>query len=133
MNNYFKRFLLKNILITLIILALSAFVFYFLSFPYFSPEYLLIPPFALAINIIGFKISSKKTELDKNPTSLLAKSFALKFFSYLGITIFYLVMESDKLLRITFVIILFCIYTIFTILEVTEITRLIKAENKLKN
>ena len=133
MNQYFKSFLRKNIIITLIILAIGSIIYLYFSIPYFSLVYLLIPPFALIINIIGFKISSKKTELDKNPTLLLTKSFALKFFSYLGITIFYLVIESDKLLRITFVIILFCIYTIFTILEVTEITRLIKAEHKLKN
>ena len=130
MNEYFKRFLLKNTLISLLLLALGAFVFTNISPQYYDLKSVLIIPFAFIVNLVVFKIASKKSELFGSPTLLLTKSFALKFFAYLGITIFYLVIEPGKLFRITFVVILFCVYTVYTILEVTEITRVIKAENK---
>ncbi|MGD2034897.1 MAG: hypothetical protein PVF73_07570 [Bacteroidales bacterium] len=127
MSIHFQRFLIKNIVATLLIILSGALVFRIWLPAYFHFFYFILVLLAFAVNLMVFYTVTKrgKEPKDKSATAVI-KAFAIKFFSYLVFALLFLVFTDNPDLKITYVILLFFLYIIYTTIEITSILKFFK-------
>jgi hypothetical protein len=79
------------------------------------------------INLTLFYVVTRKKVTDTLLLSMVVKSFAIKFFSYIALVIIFLILEKTKVIRITFVAVLFILYFSFTWLEILNVLKFLKS------
>jgi len=129
MNLFFKQFLLKNLLISIILAILGWIIFSTFLSGLYHPIFLFLLFFSLIINLLIFYVVTRKKNSVSRSPMIIFKSFGIKFFSYVGITLVFFLIEPNMRFRITFILVMFCLYMAFTFLEITSLTKFFKAED----
>ena len=125
-----RNFLIKNLLITLFMVFVGFILFSYFLTGYYHFLYPVLLLTAFITNVLSFYISIKSPVAGNKVLNAVVKTFALRFFLYMGITIIYLLLEDQSKQRIVFIIILFCLYLIYSILEVTNLLKIIKSKKQ---
>jgi hypothetical protein len=97
-----------------------------------TPDYwffLLTPLLAYLINIMAFLTATGKLSL-KNFNLQIISLFAVKFFSYLTISIIFFLLESTLNFRIIFISFIFVIYFTNTVILLIEILKYFNSDSK---
>jgi hypothetical protein len=129
MNISFKKFLISNLIVSVILTTFGWLLFTTVLSGLYRPMFLWLLLFALSINLLIFYIvTRKKYTVGKSPI-IIFKSFGIKFFSYVGITLVFFLIEHDFRIRLTYILVLFCLYLTYTFLEITSLTKFFKAED----
>jgi hypothetical protein len=129
MTNFYKKFFVNNLVVSAVLAAIGWAMFSSVLSGYYQPMFPLLIVFALLINLIMFYIVTHKNQSPSRASQIIIKGFAIKFFSYLGITLLFFLIENNFRLRITYIFTLFCIYVVYTILEVISLTKFFKARD----
>jgi hypothetical protein len=128
MNSSYKKFFINNLIVSGVLAVLGWALFSSALSAYYQPMFPLLIVFALSINLIIFYIVTHNQTPSK-AAQIVAKGFAIKFFSYIGITIIFFLIENNLRLRIVYIFVLFGIYIIYTVLEVISLTKFFKARD----
>jgi hypothetical protein len=126
MNISFKGFFIKNLLISAVIAVIGGILFSTIFSKYYHPIFPILLVFALITNLLVYYIISGKSYSAYKSSQIIILIFAIKFFSYVAITIIFLLIEKDFQSRILYIIVLFCIYIAFTIIEVDSCAKFLK-------
>lgn len=118
MKKTFRKFLLLNVLITLIIGVLGACIFLFLLPKLYHSLMPAILLFAVSVNLLNFRVIMGNQNTSVNIMNAITKSFAIKFFSYIGLIVVLILIEKLKDQRLLLVLFVFILYMIYTIMEV---------------
>ena len=130
MNPTFKRFFLQNLLLALAIAIIGGILFYSVLKAYYSFWLPIILAVCLLINILTFSIISGSNRKSGNIMILVTKSFAIKFFSYIGLAVVLIVSNDSKASIFPLIIALFILYIVFSAIEVNAFTRLVKEQKQ---
>ena len=129
MNTDLKRFIVKTLGLSVVIILISWFIF-----SLFIPKYYLpVFPFTLAYFLIvsiavhAYQLKLAKTNMAKfTQSTMLVTFFKLVIYSIFAVV--YIANNSENALP--FVIALFFLYLIFSFVEVSELTRISKRKNQ---
>lgn len=127
MSVHFQKFLIKNSIATLIVLALGAVLFSTRFSEYFHFSFIILVLIAYIVNLSVFYAITKNKKGSDNSMMVLAKSFGIKFSSYMILAIIFLLVNKTAEIKITFAILLFALYIIFTVLEITSLIKFFKS------
>jgi hypothetical protein len=127
MNNY-QRFIVKNILLTVVLAISGAIVFGTILKTYYHNIFPVLLILALAINIIIYRIAITKVKVNQT-FIVLVLSFTIKFFSYLLITILFFLYEKEISYRIAYIFVLLIIFIGFTSIEIKMLSKFFKSES----
>lgn len=128
MSTHFRRFFILNTLATLAILIIGAGLFTTQFSKYFNSFYIILLLFAYLVNLTVFFVVTKDAGGGDKSLQVVAKSFAIKFFSYLIMALVFLLLSKRPEIKVTFVIVLFSLYLIYTVLEISSLIRFFKTE-----
>ncbi len=128
MNNMLRSFLILNLLVTLLIACAGVIMFAYFLQDYYHPLYPALLLIALSVNLLSFYLSSKTQVSGNQILNALVKSFAIRFFLYLGIAITFLLLEDQTKQRAVFIITLFCLYLIYFSIEITSLLKMMKSK-----
>ncbi len=123
-KSFFKLFLAKNLIITL----LSCVLAYVFNVYVDSKQYLfiyIVPFFAFLINFIAFAIAISPNS-QRNINTMISALFGIKFFSYIILSIVFFVLESQKSVRLYFTLFLFVIYIGHTVFLLSNTLKYLK-------
>ncbi len=84
--------------------------------------FFIVPLFAFGVNLFAFKIS-QKLSFTTNLTAGLSLLFAVKFFSYIIISIVFFLIEKDSKERLLFIGYLFIIYLLNTVILLSNFAK----------
>ena len=128
MNTDLKRFIVKTLVLSAMIVLIG-----WLAFSLFIPQYYLpVFPYTLAFFLVvsiavhAYQLKLAKTDIAKFTRSTMLVTF-FKLVVYSIFAIIYIANDSENALF--FVIALFFLYLIFSFVEVSEITRISKRKN----
>jgi hypothetical protein len=127
MRTHFIRFLRNNLLLSFGLSLIGLILFLTVLPAFYHPFIPLLLLFALSINLILYFVVIRKEVNDTMLLSMVVKSFAIKFFSYIALVIIFLILEKTRVIRITFVIVLFVFYFSFTWLEIQSLLKFLKS------
>lgn len=130
MNIVFRKYLVNNLIIALILAILGNIFFVSFLKTYYHPIFPVLLIYTLIVNLLAFLVVTQKKTVNTQLLSIVGKLFAVKFFSYLLVAILFLVLVEQRTYRISFVLVLFCLYFAFTIIELTALTKFFKSEEK---
>jgi len=128
MNNMLRSFLILNLLVTLLIACAGVIMFAYFLQDYYHPLYPVLLLIALSVNLLSFYLSSKTQVSGNQILNAVVKSFAIRFFLYLGIAITFLLLEDQTKQRAVFIITLFCLYLIYFSIEITSLLKMMKSK-----
>jgi hypothetical protein len=123
----FKGFFIKNLLIFTIMAIIGGILFSTVFSKHYHPIFPILLVFALINNLLVYYIISEKNQSAIKSSQIIMLIFAIKFFSYVAITIIFFLVEKDFQVRIFYIIALFCIYIAFTIVEVDSCSKFLKS------
>ena len=126
MKQAFTKFILYNLLVSLGIVAAGALLFLFVLRDLYHPLMPVILFFTLIINLISFRLTIRKPDASSNVLQMVAKSFAIKFFSYIALTVAIILLEKEKASLFSLIIFLFILYIVFSILETRALIRFVR-------
>lgn len=129
MNISFKKFLLNNLIVSVILAAIGLGLFSTILSGLYHPFFLWLLLFALVINLLIFYIVTRKKPTAARSPMIIFKSFGIKFISYIGVSLLFFLIEHNFRIRIMYILVLFCLYLTYTFLEITSLTKFFKAEN----
>jgi hypothetical protein len=129
MNNSFKKFLILNLFTSFVLAALGWILFATVLSGFYLPVFHFLLLFALLINLLTFYILTRQKYSPARSPQIIFKSFGIKFFSYMFVTLVFFLVEKNTRIRINYILVLFCLYLPFTIIEITSLTKFFKAEN----
>jgi hypothetical protein len=127
MSSSFKKFLIKNLFVSILLVVIGWVLFSTFLSDYYQNIFGLLVVFAMFINLSVFYIVTKKSYTASKTPQIIIISFAIKFFTYLGISLFFFMVDTNLKHRLAFILVLFCVYLIYTFLEITSLTRYFKA------
>ncbi len=127
MGKHFYSFLRKNLILSCILALIGGIIFCTSLKTFYFPFIPLLLVFALIINLILYYAVTRKEVADTQLMNLVVKSFAIKFFSYIALVIIFLIIEKTRVIRITFVAVLFVLYISFTWLEIQSLLKFLKS------
>jgi hypothetical protein len=128
MSTHFRKFFILNTIATIVVLIIGTGLFTTRFSEYFHFFYIILLILAYAINLTVFFIITKDIGGADKSLLVVAKSFAIKFFSYLILAVVFLLLSKTPEIKITFAIILFSLYLIYTVLEISSLIRFFKTE-----
>ena len=126
MKKAFLKFILNNLTVSLGIAAIGAMLFFLVLRDLYHPLMPFILLFALIINLVTFRLTMRKPDAYSNILLIVTKSFAIKFFSYITLTVVIILLEKEKIPLLTLIIFVCILYIVFTILEVKAMIRLVR-------
>jgi hypothetical protein len=129
MNNSFKKFLILNLFTSLVLAALGWILFSTVLSGFYLPVFHFLLLFALLINLLTFYILTRQKYSPARSPQIISKSFGIKFFSYLLVSLAFFLLEKNNRTIISFILVLFCLYLPFTILEIASLTKFFKADD----
>jgi hypothetical protein len=127
MNRHLKKFLTENLILSGVLLFVGGILFLTVLKLFYSDFFPFLLLFAFIINLSLFYVVTRKNVTDTLLLSMVVKSFAIKFFSYIALVIIFLILEKTKVIRITFVAVLFILYFSFTWLEILNVLKFLKS------
>ena len=128
MNSPVRNFLIKNLLLTLLFAVIGTILFLYFLKGFFHPLYPVLLIVALAVSTISFYFSSKPQLSGNKMLTAMMKSFAIRFFLYLGIAVIFLLLEKQTRQRIVFIITMFCIYLVYSFIEIRSLLKVIRSK-----
>lgn len=128
MSIHFRRFLGLNTIVTVMVFILGFVLFKTVFYRYFHYSSIILVLFAYGINIIVFYLATKNKVEANRSMVVVAKSFAIKFFSYLVLALIFLLLAETSEMKITFAILLFSLYIVYSILEIGSLIRFFKTD-----
>jgi hypothetical protein len=126
MNSELRKFLATNFYAALIIAAIGAILFSTLLSEYYQPLMPLLLLTSLLINLLTYRVIIGKKNQKLNIMLAVAKSFALKFFSYIAIIVILLVIKSLRPQILSLIVAVFFLYLVFTFIEVKAFSAYVK-------
>lgn len=126
MRPTFKQFLVQNIILSLVILAIGIPLAFSVIPGLMHPLSPLILLFAFMVNVLLFRLILGKKDVPLNMTMAITKSFALKFFSYIALVVIIVLAEKNKDQILLMVVTVFIHYILFTIIEVRAFTTIVR-------
>lgn len=121
-----RNFLVVNLLITILLATIGAIIFVYFLPGFYHILYPVLLLLALVINLLSYYFSIRTRHTGNQIMNAMIKSFALRFFSYLGIAIIFLLIENRINHRLAFILTLFILYLIYSIIEITSLVREIR-------
>jgi hypothetical protein len=118
MSPLLKKFMISNLVTMLIIAATTAILFMTILKDYFHWLIPVILLSSLIINLITFRVILGRKDSKLNIQSAIAKSFFIKFSSYIFLAVLVIFSKSPKPVMAALLAFLFSLYIIFSILEV---------------
>lgn len=109
MNPIKKNTMLKSLIVMVLAFLVSGYLHLNQLIGNSSWYLLCVPVAAFAINFLAFS-SATVHSLRNNLSTQISVLFGIKFFSYLIVTVIFLVLEKEKSQRLFFVIYLFPLY-----------------------
>ena len=128
MSTHFRKFFIVNTIATIAVLILGTILFTTQFSKYYHYFYIILLLLTYAVNLTVFYVVTKDAGRNDNSMLIVAKSFAIKFFSYLILALVFLLLSKTPEIKITFVIILLSLYIIFTVLEISSLVKFFKTE-----
>jgi hypothetical protein len=128
MDENYRNVVIKHLILALVLTVFGLVLFGTIFRNYYQNIFPILLFIALIVNLLIFKLAFKKNKVNQS-FFLLVSSFALKFFTYLLITILYFVRESEMLYRVTYIFVLFIIFISFSSLEVKMLTKFFKTNS----
>lgn len=125
MLNNFKGFAIKNIILTLFLAALGGLLFSTVFKKYYNHIFPILLILALIINLGIYRLAVNKKKVNQS-LLFLVLSFAIKFFSYLIITVLFLLMQKDLPTRLAYIIVLLIVFVTYTTLEIKMLSKIFK-------
>jgi hypothetical protein len=129
MNNSFRRFLVNNLLLTIILVFFGAILFSTILSVYFQPVFILLVALGFSVNLIVFSLALSKSKSVNQSYFIVLSSFAIKFIAYLVFTIIYFLIHKEIHERVVYIIVLFFIFITYTSLEINALTKIFKTNN----
>lgn len=126
--NHFKNFVVKNLILTFIFAVSGTILFLTILKSYYHPIYPVVLLIALLINLVLFRLTLTKNKANQTFLVLIL-SFAIKFFSYLILTIVYFMYQEEMLFRIAYIFVLFIVFIGFTSLELKMSSKFFKSNS----
>lgn len=128
MSIHFRKFFIVNTIVAIVLLILGAILFITQFSEYYHNFFIILLLLTYVVNLTVFYVVTKDAGRIDNSLLIVAKSFAIKFFSYLILALVFLLLAKTPEIKITFVIILFSLYIIFTVLEISSLVKFFKTE-----
>jgi hypothetical protein len=129
MNDHYKKFLVNNLLVSAVLVVLGWALFSGILSVYYQSMYPLLIVFALLNNLTLFFFVTRKNQSQSKTIRIVVAGFAIKFFSYIVITLLFFLIEKNFNLRVGYIAALFFVYMIYTIVEVISLTKFFKTGN----
>jgi hypothetical protein len=129
MNYSFRRFLINNLVLTLILTIFGTILFSTIFSVYYQQIFPFLILLGLSVNLLVFYIALNKSKSINQSHFILISSFAIKFVSYLIITVIYFLFEKEIQDRIIYIIVLFFIFITYTSLEIKALSKIFKTTN----
>lgn len=126
MNIHFKKFILTNLLVTLILTIVGGILFYAFIPGYFHSLMPFLLLAAFLINLLTFRLIMGRKGKPLNIMSAVVKSFGIKFFSYIGMVVVLILIPGLRSFLIPLIIYVFALYIIFTVIEVKAFSAYVK-------
>jgi hypothetical protein len=126
MNKSFRSFLINNLVLTLILTIFGTLLFSTIFSVYYQQIFPLLILLGISVNLIVFYIALNKSKSINQSHFILISSFAIKFVSYLIITVIYFLFEKEIQDRIIYIIVLFFIFITYTSLEIKALSKIFK-------
>jgi hypothetical protein len=128
MSNNYQNFLIKNLILTIILIICGVILFSTILKNYYHDIYLVLLLVALIDNLIIFKLALKKNKVNQS-LLILILSFAIKFFTYLLISIVYFIHVNELVYRGAYIFVLFIVFIAYTSLEIKMLSNFFKSNS----
>jgi hypothetical protein len=125
MTEKYRKVILNNLFLTFILAICGTILFSTILSNYYHHIFLLLLVVSLSLNLIIFRLAVIKNKVNQS-FFLLVISFALKFFSYILITVIYFIYQPVLLYRVAYIFVLFIVFISFTSLEVKMLSKFFK-------
>ena len=125
MNNHLKKFIIRGIIISLILIIAGFFLFMTVLKEFFSFSFpvLLLVIFLITVLFHRYLIYTTEGSNRKFPAKFLGAT-GIKMGLYMILIILYVVIDSEN--AVPFLLVFMIIYIIFTIFEVVSVLRYLK-------
>jgi hypothetical protein len=129
MNNIFRRFLINNLFLSLILLVFGTLLFTTILSVYYQYIFPFLLLLGFSVNLLVFYIAINKSKSINQSFFLIISSFAIKFISYLIFTVIYFLFIKEIQERIIYIVVLFFIFISYTSLEISALSKIFKTTN----
>jgi hypothetical protein len=126
MNNSFRRFLINNLLLTLILVIFGTLLFSTIFPIYYQQIFPFLILLGLTVNLLVFYIALNKSKSVNQSYFIVVSAFSIKFISYLIVTVIYFLFKKDIQVRIVYIVVLFFIFFAYTSLEINALSKIFK-------
>lgn len=126
-KKFFYELAIKSFILLIVGLFLGIIVDHFIHSKHQFYFY-IVPLAGYGINLLAFSVASGKMA-KSNFSTLISFLFAIKFFSYVILALFFLIPEKISTVRLWFITFLFVNYILFTTILLILILKYLKSMN----